>query len=405
LRTLARLSRDSSSPSRPSASAPRDGEPWRGHIPALDGVRGLAVALVIASHVVMHAERPAGIIDRAVIHLAASGWIGVDLFFVLSGFLITGILVDARGSDGFFRNFYMRRTLRIFPLYYGILFGFIVVIPWLSAAAQTDPVFAVIRDHQWWFWTYTTNVLQAIDGTWLKTGVLGHFWSLAIEEQFYLVWPAVVFFCPPRRLLQVCGAIVLASFVLRIVLRMAGVPPLGIYTLMPLRADTLAAGAWLAVMVRTRADLGPLRAQALRILLVCALAGAALFAHHHPLYEESLHVQTIGYTCFALGFAAMILLALDTPERPSLFGRVCRHPALRFLGKYSYAIYCFHPLVQEVLERFGVTSRTYPGITGGPRPTLMAYSITVVLITIGISLLSWSLFEKHFLRLKERFAN
>src|SRR5262249_2846553 len=122
--------------------------------------------------------------STAVGTILARGWMGVDLFFVLSGFLITGILLDSRGADGYFSSFYARRFLRIFPLYYGFLALWFLVLAYVFGSAYSD-LFA--RERQVWFWSYTANW-----GRPDELGALGHFWSLAIEEQFYLVWPLVV---------------------------------------------------------------------------------------------------------------------------------------------------------------------------------------------------------------------
>src|SRR6185369_11811956 len=124
---------------------------------------------------------------------ALAGWIGVDLFFVLSGFLITGILYDAKARKDYFRNFYARRFLRILPLYYGILALYILVFPRISIVPQRQ--YQSLVEHQLWFWTHLSNVSIAIEGYGNQQRGWTHFWSLAVEEQFYLVWPAVVFLC------------------------------------------------------------------------------------------------------------------------------------------------------------------------------------------------------------------
>ena len=164
----------------PSKSAPdpitaASTRPTR-HDPALDGVRGLAIALVVASHVTTWPP-------------ATQGWIGVDLFFVLSGFLITGILADSRNVIGRARAFYVRRALRILPLYYGVLVTLFVVIPILHPLHTQE--YQTLAREQWWYWTYLQNwriaSAHSIDG-----GSLVWFWSLAIEEQFYLIWPVTL---------------------------------------------------------------------------------------------------------------------------------------------------------------------------------------------------------------------
>ena len=166
----------------------------RGHILALDGLRGIAILLVVFSHFVSNLRIPADGWAWPLVSIAHAGWAGVDLFFVLSGFLITGILVDARGSSTYFKSFYARRALRILPAYYGFLLAIFVVLPLLHLGAGDNYMLA--RQHQGWYWLHLTNVMMAI-------GELpGHgpypstlFWSLAVEEQFYLIWPAIVALC------------------------------------------------------------------------------------------------------------------------------------------------------------------------------------------------------------------
>src|SRR6266704_2509367 len=169
---------------------PDPARPLRQHaFPGLDGVRGIAILLVMFFHFAN--MKPASKIDGYFYAFTHYGWSGVDLFFVLSGFLITGILVDARGSPSYFKAFYARRALRILPAYYGFLFVIFVVLPLLGLGAGANYMLA--RQHQGWYWLHLTNVMMAIGE------IPGHgsnpstrFWSLAVEEQFYFLWPAIV---------------------------------------------------------------------------------------------------------------------------------------------------------------------------------------------------------------------
>src|SRR5687767_2907742 len=167
-----------------------------GFIPALDGLRGIAIILVMLHHFTYY--RPNSGIDAQIASVLFFGWAGVDLFFVLSGFLITGILLDTRDSKRYFSTFYARRTLRIFPLYYLVLLLAFVVLPKFPALhpvllGQVGPV---DLPPQWPYWLYLTNFSIA-DGGWVH-GWVDVAWSLAIEEQFYLVWPLMIWLCPPR---------------------------------------------------------------------------------------------------------------------------------------------------------------------------------------------------------------
>jgi len=153
------------------------------HIPALDGLRGLAVVLVLLVHFVGNTQ-PWTAFDRLLVKASNYGLYGVDLFFVLSGYLITGILHDSKGSSHALRNFYMRRVLRIFPLYCGVL---LLLFHALRLAPSIyPPALEESARHQGWLWSYTANVFIALRGAWALPYV-SHFWSLAIEEHFYLL--------------------------------------------------------------------------------------------------------------------------------------------------------------------------------------------------------------------------
>ena len=179
------------------------------HLLALDGVRGLAILLVLIYHFTLGMSG-SGLASRLFLKLTATGWCGVDLFFVLSGFLITGILVDAKESPHRFRNFYARRALRIFPLYYAILTFIFVFLP--LVAVRSEGV-APLGDAGIWLWGYGTNILAAQRNAWFP---LGHFWSLAVEEHFYIFWPAVVMWCDRRTVLWVCASMVIIALLARL---------------------------------------------------------------------------------------------------------------------------------------------------------------------------------------------
>jgi peptidoglycan/LPS O-acetylase OafA/YrhL len=156
------------------------------YIPALDGIRGLAIVWVVLHNATDISMAPASGVFRALGLLTHTGWIGVQLFFALSGFLITGGLLDTQRSAHYFRDFYAKRALRILPLYYGVLFALLVVVPLIPAFSAS-----ISSEGQASLWLFTVN--------WTHTAPYGfaHFWSLAIEEQFYILWPLVVWRLTP----------------------------------------------------------------------------------------------------------------------------------------------------------------------------------------------------------------
>ncbi|HYK81566.1 MAG TPA: acyltransferase, partial [Gemmatimonadales bacterium] len=210
--------------------------------------------------------------DQTVRAVAFAGWIGVDIFFVLSGFLITGILLDSRGQPRWWPNFFVRRALRVFPLYYGALLFLFVLLPRVVHWAEPD--FATLQANQPWYWGYMVNVLHALtsgEGTPLNTG---HLWSLSIEEQFYLIWPLIVWACSPRGLLRMAAFAVVAGLAFRLAVVLHDpANARAAYFLTPGRLDTLMAGAALAVAVRMPGGLARVAAWAPRAL---AAGGGAL---------------------------------------------------------------------------------------------------------------------------------
>jgi peptidoglycan/LPS O-acetylase OafA/YrhL len=363
------------------------------HVPALDGVRGIAVLLVMVHHFTIYGgPRATGGLDGLFYQAANGSWAGVDVFFALSGFLITGILLDAKGGERYFRSFYARRVLRIFPLYYAALILFLIVLPRWAHVAVAAPV-----DHrEAWFWTYLINVKIALDG-WRSSFALGHFWSLAVEEQFYLFWPAVVLLVSRRALLRVCLACMAGSLLLRAGLHWHG-HQLAAYVLTPARLDTLAVGAWLAAYIRGPGGLAASRRWSTPVFAVTGAAVLALFLWRGPGQKDWV-MQTVGYTLIACASAALVAVAAGA-ERG--WGRALSKRPLVLFGKYSYALYVFHhPLL--FLKPTWLSSTLIPPLLGSLLPGRMLFIAGGVGASLGIALLSWHAYEKHFLKLKRLF--
>ncbi|HRI60841.1 MAG TPA: acyltransferase [Saprospiraceae bacterium] len=363
---------------------------FRGKIPALDGVRGLAVLLVLLSHFLLIEFWT----DKQMFELVHAGWLGVDLFFVLSGFLITGILLDARNSPNYWSSFYKRRVLRIFPLYF-----FVVTVTWLTILFyEKTPERLQGYDSFVWFFTFTPNIAMALKNNWLSHSNvfnLNHLWSLAVEEQFYIFWPFIVRFLPIRWLAALCVGFVFFSTPLRFwVAGEQGVNSVAAYVLPFTRMDGLAAGGFLAVFFRL--DLNsfiPFDKWIARILLCwTGWELSQIFLHGSELRL---------YNLSALFFASLLYLSLNTDPK-ALIRRICENAFLRDLGKYSYGLYVFHHMFLFEWENwFGrrlLHSELHPAI-GQTIYILLAFAGTYLLAR-----LSWVLIEQPFLRLKEVWA-
>ncbi len=328
-----------------------------------------------------------------------AGCSGVDLFFVLSGFLITGILYDAKADPHFFRNFYARRVLRIFPLYYGFLFAYFQVLPRLH---QFTPAMQRMAEHQPWLWGYASNLLMARTGHWafvVDWMDLGHFWTLAIEEQFYLAWPLVVFLLPRRALLGTCIGCMAGALLLRWGLLIGHASPVTVELFTLCRVDALAAGGLAAVLVRGdrtrwRRHLGAAALALGAMVAVIALARGQ-WSDSDPV------ILRVGLTLLALLCAALVLLAAE--DEPGPVARWFTHPALQWFGTYSYAMYVFHVAMIPLFTRLLPIPRLAAAL-GSAYGAVAVFTAVSIAGTAAAAWLSWHLYEKHFLKLKRYFA-
>jgi peptidoglycan/LPS O-acetylase OafA/YrhL len=365
----------------------------RGHLPVLDGVRGLAILMVLALHFVANTTATNSF-EAVVTRVCGFGMFGVDLFFVLSGFLITGILIDAKDSRGYFRNFYVRRALRIFPLYYSVLACLFLVAPHI--AYFRGPEIDALRHDQAWAWLYGVNILTAIRGS-FSLPYIDHFWSLAVEEHFYLFWPLIVWLCPRRTLVRVSLGIAIVSLLARIALsdRLA---PIALYVLTPFRLDALCLGGLLAATSRGKDGLATL-GRAIRPMMVGAVAilvvsyafnvlTGILFAPFHEARNATFVVML-----------ASLLLAALTGRPGSLSARLFNASAMRFLGKYSYGLYVFHHFIAYCFVHRR-TEFVLARWIGSHTAAVALQASFGFLASLAISVVSYQCFEKHFIALK-----
>jgi peptidoglycan/LPS O-acetylase OafA/YrhL len=354
---------------------------------ALDGVRGLATLMVLVNHFIFARYYR----EYWWYQLIDFGSLGVDLFFVLSGFLITGILLRTRTRGDYFSRFYRRRVLRIFPLYYAVLLFAVVAILFIDRAPE----------HLWqgyhslvWFFTFLPNVAISLHGDWVwqtNWAGLNHLWSLAVEEQFYVFWPLVVWLLPRRPLAYFCFLLMVGGVYFREWTDVAfGMQwSKAAYMLPYCHMDGLAGGSLLAILLES---------------------GKAVFRGHERAFAEDftfLSIMGVLYwlvaensqlrgTFVAFGFVGFVYLALC---EGSLVRRLCENAFLRHMGKYSYGLYVFHQLFRVVYEWIFWDPLCATGLPLALRQVL--YIGLAFGATYGLARLSFRYLETPFLAMKD----
>ncbi|HTH54060.1 MAG TPA: acyltransferase [Edaphobacter sp.] len=369
---------------------------FKTRLPALDGIRALAITLVFFEH--YGGGSHGGFILRVLGEARKRGWVGVDLFFVLSGFLITGILYDTRNDSHFFKRFYARRSVRIFPIFYLLAIILLVITP--------------IFQYQWhWlhltFLVYLGNFFANYDFSLYDIVsrnhptarlFIGHLWSLCVEEQFYLIWPLAVWAIRDRiRLIWTAAGLSLVALALRCVMCMHFSPELSeqwIMRTLPFRMDSLLFGGILALLLR-----GPAadRYQRMsRSVFLAASAGVLAIFALSPAYD-SPWLLTIGLTLIAAASAGLIGATVKTG---SFEFRFFSPKPLLTLGKYSYGFYVYHLLYRWAWIQFLVFlgKKTHSIALAG-----IIELTSVFVVTFIVSKLSYDLFEVRFLRYKKKF--
>jgi peptidoglycan/LPS O-acetylase OafA/YrhL len=369
-----------------------------GRIPELDGIRGIAIAMVVVYHYfLLPIQAPPAALLSYVKAAGRLAWSGVDLFFVLSGFLIGGILLDARNSSNYFRVFYTRRFFRIVPIYALVLAGAFTLGCLVSWGLADKFAFMVQGRLPWTpylvflqnFWMVARNTL----GIW----GLGATWSLAIEEQFYLTLPLLIRILSPRRLVHVLVAGVLLAPVVRVALH--ALWPAHIYSwvvMMPCRADALLLGALGAVAMRNgvwRLRLERNRRVLLFVMTILACGFLVLTKYSPTPYDFGM--LSAGLTCLASLYACVLLYALA--NRRSLLSHCLRWGWLGWLGSIAYGTYLLHEPVRGVL-----LGLVWSGSPADYSLRGFFVSLLALAITLMVCWASWIFFEKPLVRLGHR---
>jgi peptidoglycan/LPS O-acetylase OafA/YrhL len=364
-------------------------------VPELDGIRGMAILLVLIWHFVVG---PIGETSSPLLsflsRIGMQTWSGVDLFFVLSGFLIGGILVDAKGSDSYFRTFYIRRVFRILPIYVLICGGYFslraafpAIINGAYISAMPGYVYAAFLQN-FWLAHHPWNTF------------LDQSWSLAVEEQFYLTLPALIWFTPRRHLWKLISTLAIASVAVRSLCYLHYYPAWrsAAYTLVICRADALLLGVLAALAVRNERALAFLasRRYLLRSLaLMCFAVVVVMTLKYWGMGSTAM--STVGYTCTALMYVSVLLMTVTAPG--SAWGRIFRTAWLRWMGTIAYCLYLVHADVLLIVCRMFGYARPRLGHWNDvfPLATALAFSLL-------ISHLSWKYFESGMVSIGHRFT-
>lgn len=356
----------------------------RAHYPALDGLRGIAILLVVFFH------------NFGFTNYFFFGWLGVDLFFVLSGFLITDILIRGINGRSFLKSFYIKRVLRIFPVYFLLLIIFLIVLPNLSTYTGNLKYYT---DNQIWLWTYLQNwlyIFKPIE----RSNVLLHLWSLAVEEQYYIIWPFVILiFRKPKLLLTFSLSLLLGIILLRLIVwiqHIEGLQYFSWYTFT--RIDGLCIGSALALVKFISPKFITINTP---YIVLSVAAVNCIFYFINKSYNYSFpYLPLVGYSTFAIVFAIIVFEA-GTHNRNFITALLSIAP-LRFIGKISYGFYIFHwpvykwlyPGLTDYFNSFSFDSKITPNIIAATMATLAGFLISII---------SYYLFEMRFLKLKKYF--
>jgi peptidoglycan/LPS O-acetylase OafA/YrhL len=409
--------------------------PIAGKLQSLDGLRAIAIILVFFCHIsdlVPTVNLPSYYLQWYL----SQGWFGVDLFFVLSGFLITGILIDTREAENYFSGFYARRVLRIFPLYYATLIGLLVLAQILgrthaSGAAEISRQLPLPED-RWTYFCFLTNWIGLWKAQWDThfQSILAHFWSLAVEEQFYFFWPFLVWIMRPRSIPWIAAGLAGLSAVIRL----GWVAHIGVQMLIApqsvavqiatiCRLDGLFIGALCAYLFRepkimpriykwlpwiATLGIGSCFAVFSAMLFFPRRAGMFLYgptpAVDHSLGDAvRLFLECGGFTLLALGFGGVVLLAAYTETEDTWMQRLLQSRFLAPIGTYSYGIYVFHVPILGL-------ARTYllPRLTANTAAEFVLNNCAFILLAavacFVIPALSYEFFEKKILRYKRYFG-
>ena len=344
----------------------------KGYYPHLDGLRAVAVILVLLVHSGFFAFN--------------IGWIGVPVFFVLSGFLITGILLDNRHSEHYFSTFYLRRILRIFPIYYLVLF---FLFAW-GLIMNYD-----VSQFFYYLFYLQSFTISANQQPIFANGLMGHTWSLSVEEIFYLIWPAIVFMISRKNLGRTCFVLIAFSIAFKLYQVKSGTETMALLSVFG-NLDCLMTGALLSLYL-DKNNFPDLPVKLKLYFLTISLATLLLIISQYVNFDARLRLLFKILLSVSVSWFSFFLIMnlIQSGAKAGFVSKILTNNSVLFLGKISYGIYLYHVPVYEFISSFIFHYHI-------PLNPVMALLIKIS-ITILIAAISWRLIEKPILRLKNKW--
>ncbi len=367
---------------------------------ALEGLRGIAILMIMLRHFyneeIIRDAYP--IIGPIITKLAIAGNYGVELFFVISGFLITNVLLDSKNGPNYYRNFYMRRFLRIFPLYYAVLFVIFFILPHL---VTFDTAAKDITTRQIWFWTYLSNAPWA-GGGWDNSAIfrLGHLWFLCVVVHFYIIWPLIIYKYEQQTIVKICLAGMIVCLTARIFYTTAGWPEFFRWTTIT-KCDGLLWGSFLAVGLKQKNITNLIHEYTPIVALLSGLIFSALIlVPRRLMWDTSQYWWTFMETVSVLFFGGVLLLAL---RETGALTALMKNKLLVTLGKYSYGLFIIHNICLPLFQRLFKPTELAIKLDS-PMMAQGIYYILTITSSLILAFATWHLYEKQFIKLKAFFA-
>jgi peptidoglycan/LPS O-acetylase OafA/YrhL len=362
------------------------------HFNNIDVLRGYAILSVV----IFHCVQSMGLTENRVANYTSIGAFGVDLFFVISGFLITDILIKTVNNRDYFKNFYGRRILRIFPLYYGFLLLFIFILPHFFHKLGDLYDGVLLYKYQVWYWLYIPNTALGLHP---EKIVFPHLWSLAVEEQYYMIWPLFVWLFSFRNLKAILITVIILSFSLRCYFVVHEYDPYFLWTFTPIRLEAIAIGSLLSICYNENNVIYYEWRKLFTAIIIVLVTALLVFVYTKRFFEYALSIQSVGILLMDILFGCVLIKSISSGEyKKTFFNKM-----LKNIGKFSYSIYIFHMLVlTEVLIAIKKIELKYNtkfsnGVKGASiLCATLAFSYIIAFAT-------WNLYEKHFIKLKRYF--